>query len=426
MSKKLIPFLTIVGLILSLLVVAYTLGAFKDFSERIQEVVTLVAGGGATISIWAIVLWQGAPDFVKRLIARLIRLAPDVPNHFKRRAIKNEIESSINKAFKQFNREGAGFVDHEISISWLKPGDDAREIFFSSGKAYIKLDYSRSPEVNLVEAALLFCKRGLIPGTRQYIPRQLMKAIDLQFVDEILQRERAAGSRSYFVHEVIPRETEGSQGTTKFVDKLQTVSQYGLFTRVLLPELRDYPALAQDAWPYRRHAQEIESYLDFLEAAVKSREEGTKVALLHVGQAIRTAIVLVGIPSKLQFEGTSPYIRRTAMNEKEGAQTVYLLGYNEGVGYIELIAKESQYRGLVDRYNIELYDATVRNKVERHRLARLMLRTGEGSRFIAEYPSTSEWPDIQEDVEWRAILEGLTADRVKLDTLDQSVEEKQS
>lgn len=104
-------------------------------------------------------LWRVAPDFAKQLIARTIRLAPDAPNYLKRRATKNEIESAINRAFKQFHREG--FVNHEIIVSWLKPGEDAREVFFRSGKAYLKLDYSNSQETNLAEAALRFCRHDM-------------------------------------------------------------------------------------------------------------------------------------------------------------------------------------------------------------------------------------------------------------------------
>ena len=289
----------------------------------------------------------------------------------------------------------------------------------------IKLDYSKSVETNIVEAALLFCRRGLLPETRQYVSGPLMKAIDLQFVDEILQRQRAAESRAYFIHEVIQRETESNQEALRFVEKLQIISQHGLFTRVLLPELRDYPALALEAWPHKRHARGVEAYLDFLEAAVRSREEGTKTALVHVGQGIRTAIVLVGIPNKLQFEGTRPYVRRAAINEQEGAQTVYLLGYNQGVHYVELIAREAQVRGLVEHYDTELYDATVRDSVERHKLARLGMRTGEGSRFIREHPTT-EWPDIQDDIEWRAILAQVTTGKATAEYIDGPGEETPS
>lgn len=413
------------SVLLVAMLVAFGLGAFQDFVDEIQTTVTWISGGGMVLAMWALVIWNAAPDFVKQLIARLIRLAPDVPNRLKRRAIKNEIESSLNRAFKQFNREGAGFVDHEIRISWLNPGDDAREVFFRSGRAYLKLDYSRSVDSNIVEAALIFCGRGLLPETRQYVSHPLMKAIDLQFVDEILQRQRAAISRAYFVHEVIQRETDDNEETKKFFEKLQIISQHGLFTRVLLPELRDYPALAMEAWPHSKHERDIEAYLDFLEAAVWSREEGTKTALVHIGQGIRTAIVLVGIPNKLQFEGTRPYVRRTAMNEQEGAQTVYLLGYNQGVSYIELIAKEAQVRGLVEHYGSELYDATVRESIERHRLARLSMRTGEGSRFIREHP-TNEWPDIQDDIEWRAILAQVTTGTASAEQTSEPRQESRS
>ena len=401
--------LVAIGLVLVALFIAYTLGAFSGLREEIQASATWILGGGFSVSVLGYGLWLAIPNFLKRWIAWLIRLAPDVPNNLKRRAIRNEIESAINSALRQFNREGAGFIEHEISISWLKPGEDVRETFFKSGKAYLKLNYSANPETTLVEAALMFCKEGLLQETRQYIPRQLMRAIDLQFVDEVLRRRRSASGRAYFFHEVMPRETADNPQTERFVERLQLISQHGLFTRALLPELRDYPATAHAALPHQRHADEIESYLDFLEAAVRSREDGTKAALLHIGHTIRTAIVLVGIPDRLLFEGSRPYVRRSAINENEGSRTIYLLGYNQGLHFVEAIAKECQIRGLVESYETELYDAFVRDDVRRHRITRLITKPGEGSRFLDEHPDTSEWPNIEDDVEWQEILARVKA-----------------
>ena len=407
MLNKVTVSLIATSLILGGLLVALAFGVFQGIADNLQTFWAWLSGVGVTLAISARALWAAAPNPVKQTTARMIRLVPNVPNQLKRRAIKNELESTINRAFEQFHREG--FVKHEISISWLQPGEDIKELFFQAGKAYLKLDYSTSPEINLVEAALLFCRRGgLLPETRQYVPRPLIRAIDLQFVDEILQRQRAPQSRGYFIHEIMHNETENPE-TVRFVEKIQTIRQYGLFTRILLPELRDYALLAQDAWTQRMHKQAIESFLDFIEATVKSREEGTQTALIHVGQAIRTAIVLVGIPSKLQDEGSRPYVRRTAIHEQLGAQTVYLLGYNMGVQYIELIARETRVRGLTERYSMELYDAAVRDRIVRHKIARLIMRFGEGSRFISEHPNTDEWPDIEDDVEWQGILDEITA-----------------
>ena len=386
---------------------AFGLGLPGGLAERIQAAWAWLSGLSLTAVLFAFAVWQVAPNPAKGFVARLIRLAPDVPAYLKRTAIKNELESSVNRAFEQFASEG--FTRDQIVLSWVKPGEMGRAAFFQGGKAFLKLDYSESPHINLVEAAMLFCRRGgLLPETRQYIPHPLMRAIDLQFIDEILQRQRAAESRGHFIQEVQYPELQNSPETAKFVGQIQAVRQYGLFTRVLLPELRDYALLAHDEWTQHRHKEEIESFMNFLEATVRSREKGTKTALLHVGQAIRTAIVLVGIPSRLQFEGTRPYVRRTAIHEQAGAQTVYLLGYNHGIHYVELIARETIARGVGASYTIDVYDASAGGQVVRHRIARLVMEPGAGTRFIAEHPSTDEWPDIEDDVEWRRILHEVT------------------
>ena len=104
--------LVAIGLILVILFIAYTLGAFSGLREEIQASVTWILGGGLSLSVLVYGLWLAVPNFLKRWIAWLIRLAPDVPNHLKRRAIRNEIESSINSELRQFNREGAGFIEH--------------------------------------------------------------------------------------------------------------------------------------------------------------------------------------------------------------------------------------------------------------------------------------------------------------------------
>ena len=307
-----------IGLTSTALLLAFAFGALEAVFDAVRTALTWIIGAIVAVLSSGFGIFLVAPNPLKQLVSHLIRLAPDVPNYLKKSAIKNEIEGSINGAFKKFNREGAGFVEHEIRISWLSPGEDAREAFFRSGKAYLKLDYSRTPEINITEAALRFCKLGLLRQTRQYVSGPLMKAIDLQFVDEILRRQRASGSRAYFLQDVMPREINGDSATARFVAKLQLVSQHGLFTRVLLPELRDYPSLALESWAPPRHWQAVEAYLNFVETTVRSREQGTKTALQHIGQAIRTAIVLVGIPTRLLFEGTRPYVRRIALNEQQG------------------------------------------------------------------------------------------------------------
>ena len=341
--------------------------------------------------------WQALPDPLKRLSAAALRKLPTLPNAWKRRVVKNELEGSLNAALREFNREGAGFIEHEIKIEWLTPNSDLRETFFRSGKAFLKLSFSENNDRNLVEAALKFSTEGLLQITRQYIPNDLMKAIDLVFVDEVLDRRHAHLSRAYLTQEVVPREIERSPQIESHIETLSLVSQQGLFTRVFLPELRDYPGYVPARMAQHRHQYDIREFLVFLDNAVKSRETRTKTALVHVGAIIRVAIVLVGIPDKLRIEGTRPYVRRAAMHNELGARTVYLLGYNEGAHFAHEIAKEAKARGLVSSFEIDEYIAIVGDDVSNHILARMTMVPESGSKFLQEHEDLDEWPDLDDD-----------------------------
>ena len=236
-----------------------------------------------------------------------------------------------------------------------------------------------------------------MPATRQYIPSDLMRAIDLVFVDEVLERRQAHASRAYLTQEIIPREIEQSPEVDSYIETLSLVGQQGLFTRIFLPELRDYPGYVPARLALYRHHYDIRGFLEFLDNAVKSRETQTRTGLVHIGAIVRVAIVLVGIPDKLRFEGTRPYVRRAAINNKEGARTVYLLGYNEGVHFVREIATEAQARGLVRSFEIEEFTAIVGDDVSNHILARMSMVPDSGSRFLQEHEDLDEWPDIDDD-----------------------------
>ena len=398
--------LLLAGLVIVAVAVGITLGLVQDASASIQDVGTTAIAWLAGIYIAAQGVWKALPDPLKRFSAAALRKLPTLPNAWKRRAVKNELEGSLNAALKEFSREGAGFVDHEIKIEWITPGSDARESFFRSGKAYLRLGFSENNDRNLVEAALTFCKDGLMPSTRQYVPPPLMRAIDLTFVDEAIERRQAHMSRAYLTHEVIPREVERLPEADGYMDTLSLISQHGLFTRVFLPELRDYPGYVPARMAMDRHHHHIIAFMEFLEKTVRSRETRTETALIHVGAIVRAAIVLVGIPGKLRLEGTRPYVRRAAIHSDRGARTVYLLGYNEGLRFVRDIAVEAKARGLVSSFEIEDYNATVVTEMSIHRLARMTMVPGSGTKFLAEHKDLEEWPDLDEDV-----LEDIFEDR---------------
>ena len=390
--------LLVIGLVVLAAATGITFGLIQEPGADIRDVGASVIAWIAGLYTFVQGAWKALPDPLKRFSAAALRKLPSLPNAWKRRVVKNELEGTLNAALKEFSREGAGFIDHELKIEWLTPDSDARDSFFRSGKAFIKLGFSENNDRNLVDAALTFCKDGLMPSTRQYVPLPLMRAIDLVFVDEVIERRQAHMSRAYLTHEVIPREVQRLPEADGYIDTLSLISHHGLFTRVFLPELRDYPGYVPTRMALERHHDSVIAFMGFLETTVRSREEKTRTGLIHVRGIIRVAIVLVGIPNKLRFEGTRPYIRAAAVHNKDGARTVYLLAYNEGLRFVRDIATEAKARGIVSSFEIEDYSAIVGNEVSKHRLARMTMVPGSGARFLSEHEDLDEWPDLVDDV----------------------------
>ena len=111
----------VAGLIIVALAIGITFGLIREPSADILDV-------GATAVTWLAGLyalaqgaWKALPDPLKRLSAAALRKLPTLPNAWKRRAVKNELEGTLNAALREFNREGAGFIDHEVKIEWLTP-----------------------------------------------------------------------------------------------------------------------------------------------------------------------------------------------------------------------------------------------------------------------------------------------------------------
>jgi hypothetical protein len=230
-----------------------------------------------------------------------------------------------------------------------------------------------------------------------------MRSIDLTFIDELLDRRNAIRGRAYFVQEVIPREIEATPEVKKYLDKLELISQHGLFIRVMMPELKEYPGRTQRRIARGNHLAQVEEFVDFLKVTAERRAKGGKMLWLHIGETIRVGVILVGVTDKLVFEGSKPYVRRTAMHNASGARTVYLIGYNLGVNFVPGIAKEAKQREIVSQYEMSEYSALIGHEVKRQVVARLSTPDGAGKRFLELYPSMAEWPDLEEETQTSVI-----------------------
>ena len=131
-----------------------------------------------------------------------------------------------------------------------------------------------------------------------------------------------------------------------------------------------------------RHYVHIQRFMNFLHDVIASREEHTETALTHAGGIVNIAIVLVGKFGKPRTEGTGPYITAAAIHNKDGARTVYVWGYEDGVNFVRDIANDAKDKRLVKSFEIDDYSAVVGDQASKFRIARMDMNTEAVIEFL--------------------------------------------
>ena len=387
--------LLILGVLILVLSLSAGFGFLAAAQEEIQRGLSGVLGSVFSILIIAKAIEWLLPDFVKRCFAWVLRKLPCLPRALQRRAMKNEVEGNLNAVLQDFRTEGQGIAPYPARLVWTSGESLSADSFFRQGRVTIILDYSENPDRNIAEAGLLYCREGLIPETRQYVEPPLLRAIDLTFVDALLERRNLTAGRFYFINEIVPREYEKSPSVRPHFERLDALEEKGYFSRILLPELRDYPGRVAVRMAHRSHQDQINDFVHFLAQNATYWDQGGLVALDHVRELIRVGVIIVGTESKLRVEGLRPYVKRIATCGDMGARDVYLVGTELGARAIPQIVEEAVRRGLAPQLKIQSYNALRRGKVQKWRVARLEIPEGTSRKFLDEFPEMRDWPDLE-------------------------------
>lgn len=292
---------------------------------------TTVGKVGIPVAV-VIALWQLVkslfPEGMKLFVASVLRKIGYLPDELKRTVIRNEVEGNINRAVKEFGCEGSRLLPHPASVVWVSPGELSPDSFFRDGRIIIKLDYSENPQRNIVEGGMLYCRAGLVPETRRYLSDEFRRGLDLAFVQAVLERNDLREALLYFAQEVEQRELAKNAGVKKHYDRFYELQQHGYFTRILLPELRDYAGRVHIADTLKQHHGWIENFVDFLLEMTKEPQSGSEWALGldHITKRFRISVIIIGKAQKLALEGQKPYVKRIAKCAQEGARTIFLIG----------------------------------------------------------------------------------------------------
>ena len=351
---------------------------------------------GVVIALWRL-LKSLFPEGMKLFVASVLRKIGYLPVELKRTVVRNEVEGNINRAVKEFGCEGSRLLPHPASVEWVLPGELSPDSFFRDGRIIIKLDYSENPHRNIVEGGMLYCKTGLVPETRCYLSDQFRRGLDLVFVQAVLERNDLREGLLYFVQEVAQRELTVNPDVKKHYDHFYELHECGYFTRILLPELRDYAGRVHIADTRRQHHGWIENFVDFLMEMTKEPPLGEKLAieLDHIKKRFRVSVIIIGKTQRLAIEGQRPYIKRIAKCAQEGARTIFLIGPSNA---IPDIAKNAVNLKIADSRTCDNYYVTWRESVQRAWCARLEISEETAVLASDRVPDMEAWPDFEAPV----------------------------
>lgn len=346
---------------------------------------------GVVIALWQLVK-SLFPEEAKLFVAFVLRKIGHLPVELKRTVVRNEVEGNINRAVKEFGCEGSRLLPHPASVVWVSPGELSPDSFFRDGRIIIKLDYSENPHRNIVEGGMLYCKAGLVPETRCYLSDQFRHGLDLVFVQAVLERNDLREGLLYFAQEVAQRELAESPDVKKHYDRFYELHEHGYFTRILLPELRDYAGRVHIADTRRQHHGWIENFVDFLMEMTKEHPPGSEWALDHVKKRFRVSVIIIGKPRILAFQGQRPYLKRIARCAQEGARTIFLIGTSNA---IPGIAKNAVSLTIADSSTCDSYHVTWRESVQRVWCARLEISEQTAALALDRVEGMESWPDFE-------------------------------
>jgi len=269
------------------------------------------------------------PDKVEKWGSLISRFFSFTSKKIEKHYIAKDIEYRINSFGKDINDECKDLVPYETEIRFIKPSSFKKESSeHLEDKVIIFMKDRHNQDENFVNAAIVSTEQTLIPNSRYYIEPMVMKSIDLQFVKNLIITKNN-NKLSCYIDNFFAPEIEKSNVIEENVQVLERLTEQGVFTRILLQELKDYGMIFYPKSSNNSIIKESKHFFDVLsELAYKKRHED--VRLNFIGNYLKIGFILIGITGKVfkpKGVNISPYKQRIFKYEEEGIKTVYLLAW---------------------------------------------------------------------------------------------------
>ncbi len=276
---------------------------------------------------------------------------------WRRRAVKSEIQSEVNSFSQSMEKEVPNTMPYSMKLKFVNDIDQA-ELLRDKSIVLVRIRDRRHDDKNFVHAMLAFCPVGVLPTSRRFLDDLLADGIDFTVIRKFLNGIQYQSAINYLYKEVIEPETKEKPELDKLCTILDRFDEQGLFTKVILRELRDFGAKVGSRYPTDAHKNETRRFVEYMDVIAK-RQPGEKCETDFIGNCISMRLMMVGTVDTLATKGIVGYLQSIQWAKSRNIERVFIVARDRYLPEAERTAYLAQKQGLGKIVGKpKIYDAT--------------------------------------------------------------------
>jgi len=292
----------------------------------------------------------------ERPISRLYGLLASFNRAWQKSAIKAEIQSNINSFSRTIDKEVPDTMPYNIKLKFVKEIDRA-ELMQGKNLVIVRIRDRIHDDKNIVHAMLTFCPSGVMPVSRIYLDDCLGDAVDYTITRKLLSSMQYQSALNYLHKEIIEPAIKEKPELDKICRILDRLDEQGLFTKVVLRELRDFGTKVGSRYPTELHKNETRQFVSYMDT-ISTRATHEMVNTEFQGSFISMGFVFIGTDYKIYQEGAALYLRSLQWKKSKGIQRAYIAARDWAIDIAERSAYLAEKRKLAKIVKLTEYYAT--------------------------------------------------------------------
>jgi len=311
--------------------------------------------GGWGLVIFILILIFLCPDKVDKWKALILGFLSWAGPWWRKEQIKAAIQDNINSFRVSTEKEVKGIMPYSVRLKYVR-GMERGELLAQKNLVIIRIRDRRDDDKNLVHAMLMFCPSGLLAQSRPYFEKPLSDAIDYTVTRKFLDDLKQYSALAYLYEGVIKPALEAKADLQKFCRIFDRLDEQGLFTKVILRELRDFGARLGSRFPETAHGKEAKEFVKYMDV-IATRAPGEECDTHFQGNFISMGFVWVGRSEKIAGAGAVPYIQAVQWKKNMGIRRIYIGARGTFIDSATRVAYLAEKRGIAKMLKPKEYHA---------------------------------------------------------------------